>query len=525
MNIRNLSLFRLLIVLFVLVSLWMLYSSTQQSRNRTLRELTENITLAYESALGCRRMLAQVFYDTYEQQITEIFRHAYQAGPERRQEIREQLLDRMMQFYENNRQEGLKQFHFHLPNGDSFLRFHRPTRHGVNLMPFRHSVKIANTRHLYVQGFETGKIFDGFRYVYPLFFDGRHIGSVELSFDFNAIRKKLLSFYPYDYMLMLSKKRVEQKLFDQELSNYTTSPIHPDFLIEKQFHRLSKPYSTGLLTHLQGHTDIPDRLQSMQSFSEFVEFQGEQYALTFVVIENTQQQKAGYLVSISDPITNADSVINFSMLWQVSTVLVLFTLITFQWNRKLNEVNDALISASSELEKQNARLEVLSTTDALTQVANRMTLDQELGAAFLRFKRYQSPFSVILIDIDHFKRVNDQHGHLVGDAVLKEVSALIGQNIRDTDCLGRWGGEEFMLICQECSTQAGKALAEKLRCILQAHRFPEVDRLTASFGVTEALSGDREASDITARADSALYQSKSNGRNRVSVASARLNAP
>lgn len=105
-------------------------------------------------------MLAQAFYDTYQPEITSIFRHAYQADPETQSEIREQLLDRMTQFYENNRQKGLKQFHFHLPNGDSLLRFHRPSRHGDNLMPVRHSVKIANTRHLYVQGFETGKVIE-----------------------------------------------------------------------------------------------------------------------------------------------------------------------------------------------------------------------------------------------------------------------------------------------------------------------------------------------------------------------------
>ncbi len=160
------------------------------------------------------------------------------------------------------------------------------------------------------------------------------------------------------------------------------------------------------------------------------------------------------------------------------------------------------------------RIEELSVTDQLTGLYNRLKLD-ELFALYLSLaKRHRSAFSIALLDIDKFKSVNDTYGHQVGDIVLQELSAVLKRRIRKEDALGRWGGEEFLVLLPQCDLAAAYALAEKLRALIESHAFSRVGSKTISFGVATFHVGDDEKS-MVARADEALYRAKAHGRNRV----------
>lgn len=160
------------------------------------------------------------------------------------------------------------------------------------------------------------------------------------------------------------------------------------------------------------------------------------------------------------------------------------------------------------------RVEELSITDRLTGLYNRLKLD-ELFAFYLSIaNRHQGEFSVILLDIDKFKSVNDTYGHQVGDSVLIEMATLLRENSRFEDGIGRWGGEEFLILLPSSGLKASIALAEKLRNVIAGHSFKEVGRCTASFGIATFHKGDNETS-MVARADKALYVAKESGRNRV----------
>jgi len=161
-------------------------------------------------------------------------------------------------------------------------------------------------------------------------------------------------------------------------------------------------------------------------------------------------------------------------------------------------------------------LRELSNTDKLTQIANRLYLDTQYTKQMDRAKRYETIFSVIMIDIDFFKKVNDKHGHKVGDEILITLAQIFKKNIRSLDILGRWGGEEFLIICTETDLTKAKILAEKIRKKVETFDFPIVKHLTCSFGVAEYVSSD-EHEDTFKRADQALYNAKHNGRNRVEV--------
>lgn len=171
---------------------------------------------------------------------------------------------------------------------------------------------------------------------------------------------------------------------------------------------------------------------------------------------------------------------------------------------------------TEELEQTNRELTQLSLTDHLTQIYNRVKLDAVLAEEMARATRYKYTFSVILLDIDHFKQVNDTHGHIVGDAVLVRLACVLKKHIRENDTLGRWGGEEFLLILPHTDLEQACALAEKLRQTIEAEAFQVAGYKTCSFGITSYCPGDN-MTRLLARADHALYEAKNLGRNRVQV--------
>lgn len=173
------------------------------------------------------------------------------------------------------------------------------------------------------------------------------------------------------------------------------------------------------------------------------------------------------------------------------------------WMRKLKQVNE--------------QLKRMSVTDELTSLLNRHGLDNAFQAELERVHRYQRPLSVILLDIDHFKSINDDMGHLMGDKVLGEFARLLQAGARQVDTVCRWGGEEFLVICHETTPDQALELAERLLHAVRTHSFACGRPITTSAGVASAQAGDTVVS-LEARADAALYQAKTTGRDRVCVA-------
>jgi diguanylate cyclase (GGDEF)-like protein len=164
-------------------------------------------------------------------------------------------------------------------------------------------------------------------------------------------------------------------------------------------------------------------------------------------------------------------------------------------------------------------LEYMTVTDDLTQTANRREFESQFERAVYRHKRYNSPISVILIDVDRFKEINDTKGHLAGDDVLKRVSRCLKDNMRPTDLLARWGGDEFIILAESDGNQAITTAERLCRAVQEIDlglKLESLGNITISCGVTEFLSEDTIDS-VTHRADQALYRSKKSGRNRVSL--------
>jgi len=180
---------------------------------------------------------------------------------------------------------------------------------------------------------------------------------------------------------------------------------------------------------------------------------------------------------------------------------------------KVEQMEMETLKVKSHMEEERLR----ARTDPLTGLPNRAAYDEQIAQEYERWSRYATNFSVVVCDLDFFKKVNDSYGHLAGDKVLRLVAKVISKNIRTTDFACRFGGEEFVVLLPSSSVKESIEAMEKVRKKLETSPFNfhgEPVNITMSFGVTEIKDGD-SVDELFARADQALYQAKENGRNRV----------
>lgn len=185
---------------------------------------------------------------------------------------------------------------------------------------------------------------------------------------------------------------------------------------------------------------------------------------------------------------------------------------------ELQSLNEALEEKIKQrtLELTNAyeKMHKLANTDSLTQISNRYSFLNEFNALLKNYKESHSGFSLLMIDIDHFKKINDTHGHDIGDFVIIEVTKLIKSCLRESDIFGRVGGEEFMILLPNTNIDSAQELAQRMRKVIDEHYFEAIKHITVSVGVI-ASNKNESGVDMLKRVDVALYKAKNEGRNRV----------
>jgi len=205
---------------------------------------------------------------------------------------------------------------------------------------------------------------------------------------------------------------------------------------------------------------------------------------------------------------------DYTLLWKSMSIAGILLILVIFWNRKLSRLNKEIAIAHETLGQKTEELEHISITDSLTGLFNRRHIDAVFELEIKRSFRHDRNLAIIIIDIDFFKAVNDTFGHQTGDAVLKQFAFLIKNNIRTTDILGRWGGEEFLIVCPETNLENAVHMAWALCRRIASEGFGEAGHQAASFGVTSHKKEENTQAMIS-RADKALYLAKTKGRNRV----------
>lgn len=231
--------------------------------------------------------------------------------------------------------------------------------------------------------------------------------------------------------------------------------------------------------------------------------------------------------SIKEKITNKhlaikyEQKVDYTLFWRSTIIFITIVLIGIYWMytlKKEKKRTELLLTklefAKDQLKDKNKELKRIAITDKLTRLYNRVKLDEALLKEIQRAKRYKHPFGLIIVDIDDFKIINDTYGHQVGDKVLIELAKILLKDTRQIDLCGRWGGEEFMIICPETNEEGTYKLATILKDKIQSHKFKDIGQVTASFGVAQFNQKDSFDSVIL-KADKALYNAKRDGKNCV----------
>ncbi len=228
------------------------------------------------------------------------------------------------------------------------------------------------------------------------------------------------------------------------------------------------------------------------------------------------------------PIKNADNAVEQVCISIVdATDIAIYQKKLVQAIGQLDEEKSAQDELIVKLQQAQAQLQELANCDGLTGLANRRQFDKVLKQEWGRSIREATPLSLLMIDVDHFKRVNDQHGHLVGDAVLRHVVLVLRERLRAQDVLARYGGEEFVVLAPDTQADGVQHLANKLRLAIQdtAPALPQLAQplqVTVSIGaLTRQVQSETRPDELLQAADQALYQAKAQGRNRVVMAPTR----
>ncbi|MCW6036148.1 two-component sensor histidine kinase [Spirulina subsalsa FACHB-351] len=295
------------------VSSLQIWHNFQDKETALMARYVEKLQHTYRVTTDTYKLVSQTIYDEIvnRPEIIDLVEAANTATPEEQGILRDRLFNLLNPTYQNLTKRNLRQLHFHFSDGISFLRMHRPDRFGDPLFDVRYSIKLANEEKRFVFGFEEGRIYNGFRYVFPLFSlqnglengNRQHLGTVETSISFQAIRQEMAKLFPGCFDFMLRRDIVESTVFTEEQANYKTSPISPDFVIESPELRgdilEQKEWCKNVDQINQSLQKIvPGKIQenTPQAIAIRLDNQ-EDYVVTFIPIHNIKDELVAYIIS------------------------------------------------------------------------------------------------------------------------------------------------------------------------------------------------------------------------------------
>jgi len=293
----------------------LLYLNRVERQQQHYQQHTEMLEISYRAAIHTYQVATEIYLrDTIRQaDVLELFARAWKSDQTGKSAVRQKLHDTLRHSYQEIWQHRLRQLHFHLPDGESFLRFHQPERFGDKLFNVRPSVRIANLEKRDVIGFETGRIIDGFRYVTPLRYQGVHIGSIETSIPFKSVQGAMTTYTTdREYQFLINTELIQERLFPDFRSVYIRSPFSDDYLIESPARKhpdTAAPLSataTAIAARLGKDTETMQRMARAEAFSVGLIQHGSGYVVSFLPIKEVTGSRGGYLVSyVKEPMVVA----------------------------------------------------------------------------------------------------------------------------------------------------------------------------------------------------------------------------
>jgi diguanylate cyclase (GGDEF)-like protein len=394
---------------------------------------------------------------------------------------------------------NLEIMHFHTADNHSLLRLHRPDTFGDDLSKLRPMIKKCNDTGKIQVGLEVGKYGISYRIALPIKDENayNHLGVLEFGIKAEYIVAALKKQFDIDSAMLLQSKNLR--------TFFTYSPKRDDFIRVD-----GMVVYTTTLKNIINKVDIPTVRKNYELLScngsERLVFQGAD-------LKNFNHEAIGHIILIKDMgfyTRKIDTLRVLSISLALFLLLVSYVILKYSYRRFTRKID----LFQQRLLQKNKTLTKLSSVDHLTKASNRRKIEDILYSEYKILKRYGRNLSLILLDVDDFKHINDTYGHNIGDKVLRMLSKLIASSIRESDFFGRWGGEEFLIVVPNTGADNATLLADKLRRVIANHPFDALDGVTCSFGVAECGAEIPVKTSIK-HADDALYQAKAEGKNRV----------
>ena len=492
-------------VVLMLIGTYFINFTVEKYKDNYLDMQTEILTTKYETNYHYFKIMSKDVYSIYKDNgfIMNIIDKSNNANTEERAELRNNLYSMTKKRYKRLKNMGVLQIHFHLKDNTSFLRLHKPNQYGDNLTLIRPSVVATNKTKKMVEGFEVGKIVHGFRFVYPLFYHKKHIGSMEVSFSSEKLMEIISNNKTVDSHFLILKKEIDKKIFPELKNNlYNESVENPDYLIETRSHHI-KETENVIHTQLKSEfTQIVNYKMALgNAFSIGSKYNEESNVGSFIPIKNTKAETIAYVVIYSE----SDYLDN--ILLQKQYITILFISIGF-----------LLFIFSIYITINNRKLQIMAHYDKLTSLSNRAHFYIRLEEQLKKTRWGDTKLAVLFIDLDGFKAVNDTFGHDIGDQLLVKVAEKLVHTVRDNDIVARLGGDEFVIALIDMEHEddileiANKIIANLSEAFVINKNIVNIG---ASIGISLYPDYAKNSDEIIKQSDDAMYEAKNNGKNHA----------
>jgi len=494
------------ILFIILSSLWvmiiyLLIIKNENKKNSYLDSEIYSFSSSISSILGSyENFSAYIFYEnSNKDSVQKIIKEAYYSDKNQRKILAEKLKNLLNKPYEQIQHYGFSNIEFIFPDGSSFIKL-SPNNERKTIDNYQ-KINISNIEKRYIKSFEEGKIFDGYKFIYLILYENQYLGVIEFSVPLTSLLKIYSGFYPNINIEFFANNSIinnPSPSQHEQIEKMVQNTRDYSLYFSKRNAETIDIEKEKQLIHGLKH-QIAIKVQKKEKFGFMKEVDEKDYTLLFIPVKNNENNTSGYLI-VTYENEQYESIYNnmFTEIFLVNLVIII-----------------SLVGAFSFIKDRNKFLE-LSNIDYLTKLWNRSKFIELANYELERVGRFNSTFTIFLIDVDFFKKVNDNFGHNVGDEVLKKVAKLIESNIRKTDVVARWGGEEFICLLPYTNLENSLTLAEKLRKIIEETQFEKVNHITISIGVREKALNDFTIEEVIEKADLALYRAKNSGRNRVS---------
>lgn len=464
-----------------------------------LRQTVTTLQSQYKATTNAYDLLSRYIFDQLDddEALLDILHDAVEADKAKRDHARQRLLEHLEPIYMQLRQYHFSRFYFTFPDGSVFARLHKSYAYGdkpgdadlnLELQKIVPSTRPNNNSSL-------------FTYTEPLYASGERVGSAHLSVAFDVFKSELTRLFPAYYQVVYTEEVAHGAL--SERKQFVSSNLGKAYYSDPRTDKSVELQQLIEAINAAVKTEATKRMHDNSgAFSLAQKVDGQWFTVSFLPLSLAPDKTAsiGYLIAYTP-----------------DTAIEAFYLAFFFRILLGNFILSIVLTFIFFLDRHARRFKTLATHDQLTGLHNRREFDRIAEEEFERSKRYGRPISIILIDIDHFKSVNDTYGHQEGDIVLKKLSDFIAGNIRRHDFFARWGGEEFAILTTETTAVEAAHLADKLRIKLMGEYFGKVGQITVSFGVAQIEQDVGEIDTLFHRADEALYGAKESGRNRVHI--------